>query len=94
VAGDAGVGERQFGCADGTLGLACGPGRDLLDEEHCCEQFEVAVEGGPGDARFGCEGGWDEQAAGAPGEQGQQAAQVAAPFDHCQWSNCGHLAAC
>ena len=55
---------------------------NLLDEEDRSQQLEVAVQRGPRDAGCCRERGRNQQAAGAASQQGQQAAEIAAPLDH------------
>ena len=79
--GNAGVDEGQLGRSDGPLGLAGRPGRDLLDQEDGRQEFEVAVQRGPGYAGCCRERRGDEQPAGTAGQQCQEPAQVAAALD-------------
>ncbi len=50
VAGEATVHVGQLRGTDRALGVAAGPGRDLLDEEDSGQQFQVSIHGRSGDA--------------------------------------------
>jgi hypothetical protein len=65
MSGDARIDEGELGRADGPLGLARGPGRDLLNEEDRCQQFEIPIQSSPGNAGFRCQRGRNQEAAGA-----------------------------